>query len=194
MTSGPASQCQLVAPAAVLRRSTAFFTFAGLYALVWLAALGIDGPNRPVFASLLIAAALIWASAIDLETYRLPDYLTLPLALAGIVAAPMMGSTMLVQGCAAAAGFLLLYAVARTYRALRGRDGLGLGDAKLLAAGAAWLGPDAIAWIVLGAAVMALTLVAGLHLIGRRYRMDDALPFGPFLALSIWMLWTHATF
>ena len=85
----------------------------------------------------------------------------------------------------AAVGYLALLAVAWAYRRLRSRDGLGLGDAKLLAAAGAWLGPAPLPWVILLAAPMGLVLA-----LARRapLRGDSAVPFGPPLALACWLL------
>jgi len=72
---------------------------------------------------------------------------------------------------------------------LRGREGLGQGDAKLLAAAGAWLGAYALPQVILVAALAALLAAAALRLSGREIRALSALPFGPFLAVAIWALW-----
>lgn len=89
-------------------------------------------------------------------------------------------------------GFGLFWAIGRLYAAWRGVEGLGLGDAKLLAAAGAWLGPPGLAPTILVAASLGL---AAAWLTGRR-RGGDAIAFGPFLALACWMLllWQLAGF
>ena len=77
----------------------------------------------------------------------------------------------------------------KVYRALGGREGLGGGDAKLLAASGAWLGAAALPEVILLAALSALAAAACLRLAGIRLGIHSALPFGPFLALAIWVLW-----
>ena len=165
---------------------------SAIFLTVWLSANAAQTTEREPIATVALAMALIAASIIDIESYRLPDLITLPLAIAGVLSGPWLGWSMLLHASAAVVGFLFLYAVSVAYRYLMQRDGLGLGDAKLLGGGAAWLGPESIASIVLLASVLALTLIICSMMMGRRYRMDDALPFGPFLALSIWIFWNHA--
>jgi leader peptidase (prepilin peptidase)/N-methyltransferase len=75
------------------------------------------------------------------------------------------------------------------YRRLRHREGLGQGDAKLFAAAGAWLGTAALPQVILLATAAALAMATGLALAGTRLRADTALPFGPFLALAIWLIW-----
>lgn len=131
---------------------------------------------------LLLLALIDWAHG------RLPDILTLPLALAGPLVAALAPSPGLVtplEGLVGAVlGFALFWAIGRLYTAWRGREGLGLGDAKLLAAAGAWLGPMGLAPTIL---VAALTGLAAAWLTGRR-QGGDAIAFGPFLAPACWLL------
>ena len=83
----------------------------------------------------------------------------------------------------AAAGYGLLAGLGYVYRRLRGRDGLGLGDAKLLAAAGAWLGLASLPWVVLAAALLGLLLALAQR---RPLQAETAVPFGPALALAFW--------
>jgi leader peptidase (prepilin peptidase)/N-methyltransferase len=74
---------------------------------------------------------------------------------------------------------------------LRGREGLGQGDAKLLAAGGAWLGWEALPWVVLLAAMLGLALALFRRARGVALTRETALPFGPPLALAIWIIRLH---
>jgi leader peptidase (prepilin peptidase)/N-methyltransferase len=131
--------------------------------------------------------ALAW---IDVRRLILPDVLTLPLIVAGLLAAAVLDPDSLAErALGAALGYLALRAVAWAYLRLRGREGLGQGDAKLLAAAGAWLGAVALPQIILVAALSALLVAAALRLSGRTMHAHSALPFGPFLALAIWALW-----
>ena len=76
------------------------------------------------------------------------------------------------------------------YRRLRGRDGLGLGDAKLLAAAGAWLGLASLPWVVLAAALLGLVLAL---LRAGPLRAETAVPFGPPLALAFWVMFLLAS-
>ena len=75
---------------------------------------------------------------------------------------------------------------------LRGRDGVGEGDAKLLAASGAWLGAALLPQVILLAASTALAAALCLRLAGNRLSAGSALPFGPFLAFATWLLWLFA--
>jgi leader peptidase (prepilin peptidase)/N-methyltransferase len=128
---------------------------------------------------------------IDLRTLRLPDALTLPLLAAGLglaiarvpadLALPDPWDAVL----GVAAGLLVLLAIRWLYARARGIEGLGLGDAKLAAAAGAWLGWEALPWLLLLAASTALVAALIVH---RRLRSDLAIPFGPALALAFWSL------
>ena len=131
--------------------------------------------------------ALGW---IDIRRWLLPDALTLPLVIAGLAAALAFDPEGLTERAfGAAAGYLGLRTVAILYRALRGREGLGQGDAKLLAAAGAWVGLRALPQVVLVAALAGLFAAACLRLAGVRLGAQSALPFGPFLALATWLVW-----
>jgi leader peptidase (prepilin peptidase)/N-methyltransferase len=132
--------------------------------------------------------ALAW---IDARHFRLPDALTLPLIPAGLLATwALAPEAVLDHAVAALAGYASFALVAAGYRRWRGRAGLGAGDAKLLAGCGAWLGLEALPWLVLLAALLGLGLAVALALWrGARLRGDLALPFGPALALACWLLW-----
>jgi leader peptidase (prepilin peptidase) / N-methyltransferase len=136
--------------------------------------------------------ALAW---IDIRRWLLPDLLTLPLVIAGLVVTAILDPSRLTENTlGAATGYLSLRVVALLYRVLRGREGLGHGDAKLLAASGAWLGAGALPQVVLGAAVAGLIAAGCLQLAGIRLRAHSALPFGPFLALATWLVWLFGPF
>ncbi len=132
--------------------------------------------------------ALAW---IDWEAFILPDVLTLPLVLAGLeVTFWLERDTLTDHAAAAALGYLLFRGVAWAYRRFRGRDGLGEGDAKLMAAAGAWVGVTALSSVLLGGAV--LTLAAGVVEALRRgegLRATTRLPFGPGLCAALWIVW-----
>ena len=140
--------------------------------------------------TVVLLFGLVAASATDVLTRRLPDFLTIPLTGAGLlitwVSSP---SDVLAHFIAAAVAYSSLWLVARGYRVFRGRDGLGLGDAKLLAAAGAWLGPLFLAPVVLIGTVLALLFVLARHLFGRQISSQTTLPFGPFLSIGFFGCW-----
>ncbi len=130
---------------------------------------------------LLFIWLVIPLTVIDLRHQLLPDQLTLTLLWVGLCAAALgwlpvsaadsIGGAIIGYGC-----LWLLY---QLHRRLRGRDGMGYGDFKLLAALGAWLGPLALAPLVFLGALTGLLAAAGLRV--TTGRMPEALPFGPFL-------------
>ncbi len=128
--------------------------------------------------------ALAW---IDARHFLLPDVLTLPLLLAGLAACQVLQPWALQDHLLGAVlGYAVLRAVALAYRALRGRDGVGAGDAKLLAACGAWLGWAALPQVLLLAALLGLGAAGVMRLRGRVVERTTMLPFGPFLAAACW--------
>jgi len=130
--------------------------------------------------------ALAW---IDWDWMVLPDALTLPLLLAGFGAALLAGpNRLLPSAIGAVAGWVAFTGIAWIYRRLRNRDGLGGGDAKLLAAAGAWLGPEPLPRVVLLAAVTAAAWTIGMRIWRGQAVADEPIAFGPWIALSIWLV------
>jgi leader peptidase (prepilin peptidase) / N-methyltransferase len=142
-------------------------------------------------ATVMLAALLLAGSVIDARSLRLPDWVTLPLVALGLVVSGISGGWIGLASSAlgAAAGFAALWAIGEIYFRTGGLEGLGLGDAKLLAAAGAWLGPLLLAPVVLVAAVLALSFVAAMWVAGRRPGAQSAVPFGPFLSIGFASLW-----
>ena len=136
--------------------------------------------------SLALGLALITLAVIDARTLRLPDPITLPLIGCGLAAAWALDMPLRQHAIGAGLGYLGFVALELAYARLRGRAGLGRGDAKLLAAGGAWCGALALPVILLAASASGLGYVIALRLTGRRVEM---VAFGPFLALGIALGW-----
>ncbi len=172
------------------RRLGWFYPAIELAALgVALVAVAVDS-GVWVWLDCLLGWWLLALGWIDARFWLLPDALTLPLVAAGLVAAWGFEPEGLTgRALGAALGYLALRAVALVYRALRGREGLGAGDAKLLAAAGAWVGARALPQVVLLAALAGLLAAICLRLAGTRLGAQSALPFGPFLALATWLVW-----
>ena len=129
-------------------------------------------------------AALTWT---DIRSFRLPDKLTFPLMGSGLLYNYLMGDiTDNVIGLAL--GYGVFVAIEYAFKMLRGKDGLGRGDAKLLAAGGAWCGWMGLPFIVLIAS--GFGLLAALMPSIRKSSKNGRIPFGPFLAFGIFMVWT----
>jgi leader peptidase (prepilin peptidase)/N-methyltransferase len=156
---------------------------------VALVAVAADG-GEGTWLDCLLGWWLLALGWIDLRRWLLPDALTLPLVIAGLTAAAILDPEQLTdRALGAALGYLGFRLIAAVYRALRGREGLGQGDAKLLAASGAWVGASALPQVIFGAAASALLVAACLRLAGTRLAAHSALPFGPFLALTTWLIW-----
>ena len=138
------------------------------------------GPGWPAAGAFALTWALIALAFIDLECRLLPDAITLPMLWAGIgfnLAGAFLASLPdAVLG--AMAGYGALWIVQRTYRRLRGREGLGSGDLKLTAMLGGWLGWEALPGIV---------FLASLGGIGAGLVKRGPFPFGPWLALAGWL-------
>ena len=174
---------------------------AGFHPAVELAALGVaclaalavpDDPAR-LWAGCGLGWALLALAWIDWDHLLLPDALTLPLVPAGLAATLWLAPEALAAHAAGAAlGYGAFRGFAWAYRRLRGREGLGRGDAKLFAAAGAWLGWEALPTSLLVAALAGLGMAGLLAL--RRGGLDPGarLPFGPCLAFAIWLCWLQA--
>ncbi len=169
------------------------FLLTALYVGLALVPLRVETvPLAVIAVSVLLAAALIALSIIDLRSMRLPDAITLPLIASGPLLALAFGWDGVVwRAGSAAVGFLFLFAVARGYRAWRGRSGLGLGDAKLFAAAGAWLGLEGLPSVMVWASCAALAGVLFAVVLGRHVEGSSRIPFGPFLAFGFWMVWLY---
>jgi len=145
-----------------------------------------------IIKSILILALLCLAY-IDWRTFRLPNTITFPLIFLGITFNAFSDLRLSTPSSAlmgALVGYTSLWALNAGYRLLKNRNGIGMGDAKLLAALGAWLGLSALPSILLIASV---TGIAGgiIWLQWRGHQLQQAFPFGPFLAIAgiIELLW-----
>lgn len=136
------------------------------------------------------AAALLALAVIDARTTWLPDALTQPLTWGGLIAAAMgwSGVSLAAALWGAVAGYLCLWSVYWAFRLLTGKEGMGHGDFKLLAALGAWFGWQTLLALVLIASISGL--VAAVVLMWRKQLPENRqIAFGPFLALAgAWLL------
>lgn len=152
-----------------------------------LALIALPGPAG--LAGALLGWLLIALIALDIRHFWLPDALTLPLLGLGLLLGPGDFPTRLLSAAIGGGGLL---AVALVFRWLRGREGMGMGDVKLMAALGAWLSPAHLPPLLLLAAVLGL-LVAGLaRLRGRNIGSATRIPFGACLAAAAFPLWLLA--
>lgn len=165
---------------------------AALAIAMWAVAAEPCGPR--LWADCGLGWTLLVLGWIDIDHFRLPDALTLPLILAGLAEMLLLQpEAMLDRAGGAAVGYFAFRAIGVAYRALRGREGLGAGDAKLLSAAGAWVGAGALPTVVLAAALLGLGSAVALRLSGGKVRAGTPLPFGPPLALAIWLVRLYGT-
>jgi leader peptidase (prepilin peptidase)/N-methyltransferase len=145
------------------------------------------GPTWVALAGLALTWTLIALAGIDLRTQLLPDQLTLPLLWLGLVLALL---SVFVSAPAAiigsAIGYLSLWSVYWLFKLLTGKEGMGHGDFKLLAALGAWMGPVALLPVVLLSSLVG-ALVGGAMIVWRRHDAQIPIPFGPFIAAAGWV-------
>lgn len=145
----------------------------------------------PLLAYLLLTWSLIALAGIDIDTQLLPDDITLPLLWAGLLFNLVSGAVALPDAVlGAAGGYLLLWSIYWLFKLATGKEGMGFGDFKLLAALGAWLGWQALPAIILLSSIVGAVLGA-LILTLRGQDRSQPLPFGPYLAAAGWMclLW-----
>lgn len=145
-------------------------------------------PAPLLWPSLGLACGLLVLGLVDLATLRLPRPLTGGLLALGLLTVALgIGPDLLPAHLAAAlGGWAVFEGLALLWLRLRGREGLGRGDALLAAAGGAWLGPAGLPSAIL---LAALAGIAAALLSGRGAGASQ--PFGPFLGLGIWVTWAH---
>lgn len=140
------------------------------------------GPTWQALAAIAMIWALIALTLIDADTQLLPDQITLPLLWLGLLLnlgglfAPLADA---VTG--AAAGYLLLWTVYWVFKLVRGKEGMGYGDFKLMGAMGAWFGWQALPALVLLSSVVALVFALA-NIALRRQDRDTHFAFGPYIA------------
>lgn len=129
-----------------------------VYALSWV----IFGPfSTPPFAA-IIAVPLIWLSGHDLATHIIPDGATISVAVLGLTFASLTGQSLLTNAGSALLICLLFWLFGDLYYRLRGSEGFGIGDAKLLGAMTCGVGPGQI-WLVILLAAVGGIVAAGMQ-------------------------------
>ena len=149
-----------------------------------------------LLGAVLLTWSLIALTMIDFDHQLLPDDITLPLLWLGLLF--NLGGTYVSLADAvigAMAGYLILWTVYQCFRLLTGKEGMGYGDFKLLAALGAWMGWQMLPEIILISSVVGALCGIALIVFKRRGR-EIPIPFGPYLAIAGWLalLWGDGTY
>ncbi|WP_226633722.1 prepilin peptidase [Brevundimonas poindexterae] len=140
----------------------------------------------------LLGWQLLMLAVVDFENFWLPDVLTWPLVATGLLAAFVAEpEALMARAIGAVAGFAALWLMGWLYRRMRGRDGLGGGDPFLMAGAGAWVGWMGLASVMLWGGLAGISLVIARRVTGKAVSGQDALPFGVFLAIGIWLTWLY---
>ena len=170
-----------------------------LTAVLSMAVIGRFGMSWEGACGLTVTWALSCLMVIDYDTPLLPDQITLPLLWLGLLAARFLGrgtGTLPVDlqsaVMGAVTGYMSLWLVFQGFKALTGKEGMGRGDFKLLAALGAWLGWQLLLPILLFSAG-AGALIGTLLIVLKRHDRQQPIPFGPYLAIAGWliMMWSQ---
>ena len=153
-------------------------------------------PMKVALVSCLLGWTMLAIAVVDARRFIIPDLLSLPSIPAGLLASgrllePSVAEIVRIDHVIGMlAGGLGLWLVRAAYFRVRQREGLGLGDVKLAAVAGAWIGWQSLSDVILLAAALALSLVMALGLVrGRELSAAARVPFGCFLAPSIWLVW-----
>jgi leader peptidase (prepilin peptidase)/N-methyltransferase len=158
-------------------------------AMVGLVAM-VAHPLPLALVTLPLGLWLLLVALLDVEHEWLPDALTLPLVPLGLAAAwAGFGPPLPDRLLGAALCWAVLFLMAAAYRRLRGREGLGGGDPKLLAGLGAWLGALQLPFILLGAGLLGLAAILLMRLRGEEIGAASRLPLGALMAVAAWPIW-----
>lgn len=142
------------------------------------------GYGLPLAGMLLLTWSLLALAFIDLDTFLLPDDITQPLLWAGLIFSYLDGIVALDEALfGAVAGYLSLWSVYKLFKLITGKEGMGYGDFKLLAAIGAFLGWKALPGVILLSSVVGACVGIGLIVFARHGR-ENPIPFGPYLAAA----------
>ncbi len=134
-------------------------------------------------AGIILLWFLMTITWIDIDTFLIPDQLSLSLLWAGLFFSLFSFSiTPAVAIIGALTGYLILWTVFQLFKLLTGKEGMGYGDFKLLAAGGAWLGYEQLIVVLLVSSLAGLLIAVIQKLMGK---VENKIPFGPYLSIGI---------
>ena len=135
----------------------------------------------------MLTLCLVALTGIDLDTYLLPDSITLPLLWLGLIANYYGVFTTLESALwGAIAGYMVLWSVFWLFKLLTGKEGMGYGDFKLLAALGAWMGWQMLPVIIILSSLVGAAIGIGM-IIFANHEKSKPIPFGPYLAIAGWI-------
>ena len=145
------------------------------------------GASIQLVFALLFTWSLISLALIDFHTTLLPDSITLPLLWLGLIISLVpvfVNAHDAIVG--AAAGYLILWIVFQTFKLITGKEGMGFGDFKLLAAMGAWLGWAKLPLIILLSSLTG-AIIGIMMMVVFKHQRSQPIPFGPYLAIAGWI-------
>ena len=156
------------------------------------------GPGWEALLAIVLTLTLVPITMIDADTQLIPDAIVLPLMWLGLALSlfhPLAGADTLFISpsdaiVGAMAGYLSLWSIFWAFKLVTGKDGMGYGDFKLLAALGAWLGWQQLPIIIMMSAIVG-TVISIVMIVARGKDRSIPIPFGPYLATAGWitMLW-----
>lgn len=156
---------------------------AGILAVISWLIFGFSSQGIALFG---VSLVLLTLSVIDVKTFLLPDQLTLPLLWAGLLYQTLYNPSGLAASVwGSVLGYLTLWLIYWVFKLITGREGMGYGDFKLLAALGAWLGASMLPALMLISALSGLIIALLYKIVNKSY--GGSIPFGPALALSGWL-------
>ena len=147
----------------------------------------LASPQPSAFEALVLGLPLIWLSVVDLDRFEIPDLANLGILLGGLSygEGPLWGTVL-----ESSVIFMIMFLFSIVAENWLGKTALGLGDVKLLGAGAAWVGVFGMSSVILLASVAGIGFIVMMWALRRR-RFEAPLPFGPFIAMGLWATWLY---
>lgn len=145
--------------------------------------------ERPLYFALPFWGLLVALCYSDYKSMKLPNILTGAVLVLGVFFNIQTASGILMPLISFSIALFSLLGLSYFYHKVRGRHGLGMGDVKLFAAGAVWLNPYLLPFVMLLSSVGALIYVALFWRGEITTHMNRKIPFGPFLSLALWLTW-----
>jgi leader peptidase (prepilin peptidase)/N-methyltransferase len=149
-----------------------------------------DKEGTEILSGIILALLLVWASFIDFKKKLLPNLLTVPLICLGVFQSLIGGVESTLQSILGAiVGYGSIWCIHAVYLKRTGRNGIGLGDAKLFSASGAWLGWVGLPYVMLIASFSGIVAYFARILFKPDYDNRNSIAFGPFISVGFWIVW-----